>query len=43
LAPKGQLWVVTNRFIRYDDLLRPLFRRVDLAAEDEHYRVLIAR
>jgi 16S rRNA (guanine1207-N2)-methyltransferase len=41
LNPGGQLWVVANRFIRYEQILSQVFRRVEIAAETGKFRVLV--
>ena len=42
LMPNGQLLLVTNQFIRYDQLLRSTFERVECLAQTASYRVLRA-
>jgi 16S rRNA (guanine1207-N2)-methyltransferase len=42
LVPNGQLLLVTNQFIRYDQLLRSTFERVECLAQTASYRVLRA-
>lgn len=40
LAPGGRLALVANRFIRYEKLMTPRFRRLRVLAEDAKFRVL---
>jgi 16S rRNA (guanine1207-N2)-methyltransferase len=42
LARRGRLYVVANRFIRYDDHMKQRFHQVSVAYEDNLYRVLLA-
>jgi 16S rRNA (guanine1207-N2)-methyltransferase len=42
LAPGGQLLLVTNQFIRYDQLLHSTFEHVECLAQTASYRVLKA-
>lgn len=42
LEPGGELLLVANRFIRYENLMEGLFRQVHVSAQDERYRVLTA-
>lgn len=42
LAPDGQFWIVANRFIPYDQILKDLFTRVDRKAESARYQVWLA-
>jgi len=42
LRRRGRLYVVANRFIRYEDPLREHFYEVSVAYEDNLYRVLLA-
>jgi 16S rRNA (guanine1207-N2)-methyltransferase len=42
LRPRGRLFLVANRFIAYDDLIRQTFGNVDTAYVGSGYRVLIA-
>ncbi|MFW6135905.1 MAG: class I SAM-dependent methyltransferase [Chloroflexota bacterium] len=42
LRPGGRLFLVANRFIGYDDLIRQSFGNVDTAYVDSSYRVLTA-
>jgi len=42
LQRRGRLYVVANRFIRYEDPLREHFYEVSVAYEDNLYRVLLA-
>lgn len=39
LIPEGQFALVANRFIRYDQLMQPLFKRVELVSQNQGYRV----
>lgn len=41
LEHQGRLYVVTNRFIRYEQQMSEHFYQVDLAYEDSLYRVLV--
>lgn len=43
LAPKGELWLVVNRFLDHTDALREGFASFEMAAEDGRYRVWRAR
>jgi 16S rRNA (guanine1207-N2)-methyltransferase len=43
LRPGGQLVLVANQFIRYDQLLRLAFEQVACLAETRSYRVWQAR
>ena len=40
--PGGRLFLVANRFIRYDDLMRDIFGNVEVAQADRSYQVLTA-
>ena len=42
LAPGGEFWLVANKFIRYQAMLQPLFRRTERVAESNRYYVLRA-
>ena len=42
LAPGGEFWLVANKFIRYQAMLQPFFRRVEQVAESNRYYVLRA-
>jgi 16S rRNA (guanine1207-N2)-methyltransferase len=42
LAPGGQLYLVANRFLRYEPELEALFGNVREAAGNERYKVLAA-
>ena len=42
LRPGGRLFLVANRFIGYDDLIRQTFGNVDVAYADRSYHVLTA-
>jgi len=42
LIPGGELWLVANRFIRYNPILETFYRRVDIVAVNNHYQVLRA-
>jgi 16S rRNA (guanine1207-N2)-methyltransferase len=42
LEPGGRLLLVANRFIRYEKLMDGLFRQIEVAAQDNRYRVLMA-
>lgn len=42
LQPGGELLLVANRFIRYEKMMEGIFRQVNLAAQDNRYRVLAA-
>ena len=42
LGRRGRLYVVSNRFIRYEDQMREHFHEVSVAYEDNLYRVLLA-
>jgi len=41
LEPAGQFALVANQFIRYDDIMRPLFRQVLHAAQSEGFQVWV--
>ena len=41
LKPKGQLWIVANRFLRYDRLMQNHFRQVSTPAQNPQYHLLI--
>jgi 16S rRNA (guanine1207-N2)-methyltransferase len=41
LKRRGRLYVVTNRFIRYEQPMKEQFYEVDVAYEDNLYRVLL--
>jgi len=41
LEPAGQFALVANQFIRYDDVMRPLFRQVTQAAHTEGFQVWV--
>lgn len=43
LRPGGRLFLVANRFIGYDDLIRQTFGNVDIAYEGSGYHVLTAK
>lgn len=43
LEPGGTLLIVANVFIRYEELMRSVFKKVDCVAENGQYRVLMAR
>ncbi|MEM8532879.1 MAG: class I SAM-dependent methyltransferase [Chloroflexota bacterium] len=43
LVPDGTLLIVANVFIRYEELMRSTFKKVDCVAENGQYRVLMAR
>ena len=40
--PGGRLWLVANRFLRYEHELVDRFAKVQVAYEDNRYRVLVA-
>jgi 16S rRNA (guanine1207-N2)-methyltransferase len=42
LAPKGQLWMVCNRFLPWRAELKKQFERVETVAEDGRYSVILA-
>jgi 16S rRNA (guanine1207-N2)-methyltransferase len=42
LAPSGRLYLVANRFIRYERIMGGLFAEVKTAYQDRRYRVLEA-
>lgn len=42
LEPGGELLLVANRFIRYESLMEGLFPQINLAAQDNRYRILAA-
>jgi 16S rRNA (guanine1207-N2)-methyltransferase len=42
LRPGGRLFLVANRFLRYDDLIREAFGDLAIAHADQRYRVLKA-
>jgi 16S rRNA (guanine1207-N2)-methyltransferase len=42
LAPGGRMALVANRFLPYDRLLAPAFRRVERVAESPAYHLLVA-
>jgi 16S rRNA (guanine1207-N2)-methyltransferase len=42
LNQDGKLYLVANRFIRYERMMRELFSRVTTAYEDNRFRVLVA-
>jgi 16S rRNA (guanine1207-N2)-methyltransferase len=42
LTPRGELWLVANRFIDYLGPLRRAFSRVEIASEDPRFRVFRA-
>jgi 16S rRNA (guanine1207-N2)-methyltransferase len=39
LEPGGQFALVANQFIRYDQLMQPLFKHVELIAQNQGYKV----
>lgn len=39
LEPGGQFALVANQFIRYDRLMKPLFGRIEVAAQNRGYKV----
>lgn len=43
LVPDGTLLIVANVFIRYEELMRSTFKKVDCVAENGQYRVLMGR
>ena len=43
LEPGGTLLIVANVFIRYEELMRSVYKKVDCVAENGQYRVLMAR
>lgn len=43
LEPGGSLWLVANRFIRYDHILGKTYRRVNKFAENNRYHIWVAR
>jgi 16S rRNA (guanine1207-N2)-methyltransferase len=43
LRPGGRLFLVANRFIGYDDLIRQTFGNVDTAYAGSGYHVMTAR
>ena len=42
LKPGGQLWLVANRFLRYEDTLADRLAEVRVAYEDQRFKVLTA-
>jgi 16S rRNA (guanine1207-N2)-methyltransferase len=42
LEPGGSLWLVANRFIRYDHILEKTYRRVNKFAENNRYHIWVA-
>ena len=43
LVPRGEMWLVANRFLDYQTPLRDTFARVEIAHEDNKFRVYRAR
>ena len=43
LGARGELWIVANRFLDYATPMTEVFRRVDVMAEDNRFRVWRAR
>ena len=43
LGRKGEVWIVANRFLKYEPLLGDAFRHVDVMADDGRYRVFRAK
>jgi 16S rRNA (guanine1207-N2)-methyltransferase len=41
LEPGGQLWLVANRFIRYEQAMEPYFTKVESIAETGKYHLLL--
>jgi 16S rRNA (guanine1207-N2)-methyltransferase len=42
LRPGGRLFLVANRFLRYNDLIEEVFGNVEMAYDDNRYHVLTA-
>ncbi len=42
LEPDGEFWLVANKFIPYERIMQPFFRRVERVAETNRYYVLRA-
>lgn len=42
LEPDGEFWLVANKFIPYERMMQPFFRRVERVAETNRYYVLRA-
>ncbi len=41
LIPKGELWLVANKFIPYIKIMQPIFRHTRIAAENTKYHILV--
>jgi 16S rRNA (guanine1207-N2)-methyltransferase len=43
LRAGGQMALVANRFIRYDEIMRPLFGKTEIVARTQGYQVIVGR
>jgi 16S rRNA (guanine1207-N2)-methyltransferase len=42
LEPGGQLWLVANRFLRYERMVEGIFQKVEIVAANSRYQVFQA-